>query len=139
MKLESYQEADSDLSMAIKLNKSYWDAYLARGEVRLFYLAQTGKAIPDFSIYITRHSKGAKITDALTYRGFAYFKQGNFRLSENDYRQALTLDRQNGRVYYLLGQTLLELGQQESACQHFSEAYNLGYSAALIEVRGICR
>ena len=139
MQLTNYQQAERDLNIALNLKKNYWDAYLARGEVRLFYLQQPDEAIADFTVYIDRNSKGSKLTDALTFRGFAYFKQDMPELSEADYVHALDIDQKNGRVHYLLGQTQLVLRQQENACQHFSMAYDLGYSAALVELREICR
>jgi curved DNA-binding protein CbpA len=139
--LQNYKQAEQDLNLALYLKSNYWDAYLARGEVKLFYLQQQDSAIADFSIYIkhNQNSKENKLIDALTYRGFAYFKQQNFKKSEKDYRQALKINYNNGRVHYLMGQTQLKLEQPEIACKHFNEAYDLGYSAALIELKGICR
>lgn len=139
MQLQNYEQAEMDLNLALHLNSTYWDAYLSRGEVRLFYLQQQDSAIADFSVYIDQKNKGVKVVDALTYRGFAYFKQGAYEQSESDYLRALSLKYNNGRVHYLMGQTQLELGQEEVACQHFTKAYDLGYSAALVELRGICR
>lgn len=138
MQLSNYQQAEYDLSIALKLNNKYWDAYLSRGETRLFYLQQPKDAIEDLSVYINRSSKGDKVVDALTYRGFAYYKQGEHNLSEKDYQYALNLDHKNGRVHYLLGRTQLELEQTETACQHFNTAYDLGYTAALVELKEIC-
>lgn len=138
MQLSNYKQAEHDLTLALKLNSKYWDAYLSRGEARLFYLHQPEDAIADFSVYIDRSKKGDKVVDALTYRGFAYYKQGEHDLSEKDYRYALDLDRKNGRVHYLLGRTQLELEKPEAACQHFNTAYDLGYSAALLELKDLC-
>jgi tetratricopeptide (TPR) repeat protein len=139
LQLNDYKQAEHDLSLALELNNKFWDAYLSRGETRLFYLHQPEEAIADLSIYITRKSNGDKVVDALTYRGFAYYKQGEHYLSEKDYIHALNLDKKNGRVHFLLGRTQLELDKPELACQHFAIAYDLGYSAALVELRELCR
>ncbi|MDX5423507.1 MAG: tetratricopeptide repeat protein, partial [Hymenobacteraceae bacterium] len=137
--LAQFQQAEKDLTRALTLNKNLWSAHLARGEVRLFYLKKYDAAIADFTSFLNHSSPGTDRVAALTYRGFGFYKQGKHRQSERDYRSALKLDRENGRVYYLLGRTELEQQQSDSACTHFFKAYELGYSAALLELRASCQ
>ena len=136
--LASYLQAESDLTKAIKLNKKLWNAYLARGEVRLFYLQKYKPALSDLSTYLRYGTDKNKRIAALTYRGFGYYKIEAYKLSEHDYRRALALDKENGRVHYLMGRTKLELQQPDSACIYFNKANEFGYSAALLELRANC-
>lgn len=136
--LSSYQQAEADLTRAIHLNEKLWDAYLARGEVRLFYLKKYKPALSDLSTYLRYGAAKDKRIAALTYRGFGYYKIEAWKLSEHDYRRALAMDKENGRVHYLLGRTKMELQEPDSACLYFGNAYELGYSAALLELRANC-
>jgi len=137
--LEQHHQAEQDLTRAIQLDRKLWRAYLTRGEVRLFYLKEYEPAIEDLSAFLASGGMGPERVSALTYRGFGYYKLENFERSGQDYRAALALDRENGRLYYLLGR--IEVAQQrpDSACAHFSRAYQLGYSAALLKLRSGCR
>jgi tetratricopeptide (TPR) repeat protein len=137
--LGRYQQAEADFTSAIRIDKSLWPAYLARGEVRLFYLKTYKAAIADLSAFLQHSKKAQQKVRALTCRGFGYYKTGHSDLSERDYRQALSIEKGNGRVLYLLGRTELEQQRPDSACVHFSKAYVLGYSAALLELRQHCK
>ncbi|MFD2999770.1 DnaJ domain-containing protein [Pontibacter toksunensis] len=136
--LKKYEQAEEDLTRAIALNDTLWSAHLARGEVRLFYLNKYAPAIADLSLYLHNSSNKADVVAALTYRGFGYYKLGAYDMSEQDYRRALARDKGNGRVYYLLGRTEIEQ-QSDSACVHLYQAYQLGYSAALLELEANCQ
>ena len=137
--LEQYQKAEQDLTRALQLNSQLWRAYLARSAVRLFYLKEYEQAIEDLSVFLANSGKGPNRVSALTYRGFGYFKIGDYVQSEQDYQAALALDKENGRVYYLLGRVVAAQQRSEEACEYFSRAYQLGYSAALLELRARCQ
>lgn len=136
--LASYLQAEKDLTRAINLNERLWEAYLARGEVRLFYLKKYKPALSDLSTYLRYGTDRAKRIEALTYRGFGYYKIKAFKLSEHDYRRALAMDKENGRLNWLMGRTKIELQEPDSACIYFNKAHELGYSAALLELRANC-
>ncbi|MEJ8757613.1 DnaJ domain-containing protein [Pontibacter sp. H259] len=136
--LSSYQQAEADLNYAIQLNEKMWDAHLKRGEVRLFYLKKYKPALSDLSTYLRYGTDKEKRIEALTYRGFGYYKIEAWKLSEHDYRRALAMDKENGRLHWLMGRTKLELQEPDSACIYFNKAYELGYSAALLELRANC-
>lgn len=137
-KLTHYKQAEKDFGQALELDSTLYAARLDRGEVRLFYLQKYEPAIVDFTDFLAHTSKGESWANALTFRGFGYYKTGNYTASEADYRQVLHADNTNGRVFYLLGRTELEQAQPDSACAHFNEAYRLGYSAALLELKANC-
>ncbi len=137
-RLQSYLQAEADLTRAISLNDKLWDAYLARGEVRLFYLRKYKPALSDVSTYLRYGTDDKKRVDALTYRGFGYYKIEAWKLSEHDYRRALAMDKNNGRLHWLMGRTKLEQQQPDSACFYYNKAYDLGYSAAMLELRANC-
>ncbi len=138
--LEKYKQAELDLTKALELNKNLWSAYLSRGEVRLFFLGKYEEAISDLTIYLKNNTPGSeKWVSALSYRGFGYSKLKDFYAAEQDYRLAFDVDKQNGRVLYLLGRNELEQYKSDSACVHFYQAYQLGYSAALYEMRVNCQ
>ncbi|NEM96300.1 tetratricopeptide repeat protein [Pontibacter burrus] len=136
--LASYQQAEEDLSTAIVLNEKLWDAYLSRGEVRLFYLKKYKPALSDLSTYLRYGTDTKKRVEALTYRGFGYYKIEAWKLSEDDYRRALALDEKNGRLHWLMGRTKIELQEPDSACIYFNQANDLGYSAAILDLRANC-
>ncbi|MBD1397509.1 DnaJ domain-containing protein [Pontibacter sp. JH31] len=138
-KLTNYKQAEGDFERALSLDSTLYAALLDRGEVRLFYLKKYGQAIADFTSFLEHARKGEAWANAKTFRGFGYYKTGDYAASEADYRQVLQTDNTNGRVYYLLGRTELEQAQPDSACAHFNEAYRLGYSAAILELRANCR
>nr|WP_304608490.1 tetratricopeptide repeat protein [Pontibacter anaerobius] len=137
--LAKYRQAEQDLTKALELNDRLWHAHLKRGEVRLFYLQDYEPAIADLTTFLRNSTTGPEQVEGLTFRGFAYYKLGQWGQSEQDYRAALIADKQNGRLYYLLGRTELEQQQPDSACAHFYKAYDLGYSAALLELRARCQ
>lgn len=137
--LAQYQMAEQDMTRALQLNSKLWQAHLKRGEVRLFFLKQYEPAIKDLTVFLRNSSSRPEQVEALTFRGFAYYKQGQWEQSEQDYRAGLVADKENGRLYYLLGRTELEQQQPDSACVHFLKAYELGYTAALLELRAKCQ
>lgn len=137
--LKQYEQAEKDLTLALELNDKLWSAYLARGEVRLFYLKKYEPAIADLTAFLENSSNSADVISALTYRGFGYYKLGKYDLSEQDYKWALAMDKENGRLYYLLGRTEIEQQSDSAACAHFYQAYQLGYSAALLELETNCQ
>ena len=138
--LEQYQQAEKDLTRAIELNENFWSAYRTRGEVRLFFLGKYKDAIDDLTVYLKNSKPGSdKWVSALTFRGFGYSALKDFYAAEQDYRLAAEVDKQNGRALYLLGRNELEQQKSDSACVHFYQAYQLGYSAALFEMRMNCQ
>lgn len=137
--LAQYRQAEQDLTRALQLDRKLWRAHLVRGEVRLFYLKDYEQGIEDLSVFLAHSGKGPERVSALTYRGFGYFKIGDYVLSEQDYQAALALDKENGRVYYLLGRVVAAQQQSDAACAYFSKAYQLGYSSALLELRARCQ
>ncbi|MFD2246662.1 tetratricopeptide repeat protein [Pontibacter ruber] len=139
VKLSYHKQAENDFSRALQIDSTLHTAQLERGEVRLFYLRKYEQAINDFNAVLKHSKQGETWAKALTYRGFGFYKMDKYTLSEADYRQVLQSDKSNGRVYYLLGRTELSQQQQDSACAHFNDAYRLGYSAALLELRANCQ
>ncbi|MCC9165300.1 J domain-containing protein [Pontibacter harenae] len=137
-KLSRYKMAERDFSQALQKDSTLHAVYLQRGEVRLFYLKEYKSAIEDLTKYLKHNKGGEAWATALTYRGFGYYKIGAYALSETDYKRVLAADANNGRVYYLLGRTELEQELNDTACEHFVEAYRLGYSAAMLEMRANC-
>ena len=138
--LAQYEQAERDLTRALRINEKLWSAYLARGEVRLFFLKKYHAAIEDLTTFLKHDKIGSKDwVAALTYRGFGYYKIKDFIAAEQDYKMALYADEQNGRVLYLLGRTELEQQMSDSACFHFYQAYQYGYSAALFELKANCQ
>lgn len=138
--LANYQQAETDLTQAIRLNKSLSQAYLKRGEIRLFYLQQYDAAIADFNAFLRHQNTNAEQIEALTFRGFGYYKLGRLEESAQDYQAGLAISPkgEGGRLLYLLGRAELDMQQADSACTHFQEAYELGYTAALLELRNNC-
>ncbi|RAU84196.1 tetratricopeptide repeat protein [Pontibacter arcticus] len=137
--LGKYDAAETDLNRAIELDSLQNEAYLRRGEVRLFYKQQYKAATADFTTFLKRPQSTKATVEALTYRGFGHYKQQNYTSAENDYRMGLALEKENGRLYYLLGRAEMAQQMPDSACQHLYKAYNLGYSAAILQIRDNCR
>ncbi|QCR24064.1 DnaJ domain-containing protein [Pontibacter sp. SGAir0037] len=139
LKLSQFRLAEQDLTQALSLDSTLFAAYLERGETRLFHLQQYNKAIADFNAFLRHSAGGERWATALTFRGFGFYKKGNYRQSAADYKQVLEADATNGRVYYLLARTEQAQHQTEAACHHLREAYRLGYSAAILELKASCK
>lgn len=57
--------------------------------------------------------------------GAAYYRRGDYRASQVALWQALSLDKSNALSYFLMGCTLVKLGQEAAAQQHFRQAHLL--------------
>ncbi|WP_185281892.1 DnaJ domain-containing protein [Hymenobacter sp. NBH84] len=123
------QAAAISLTRALQQDSLLSDAYLLRGEIRLFEQRQFAGAIQDFSTGLRQRTAAGWSVDVkpLTYRGLAYYKQGNYAAARTDYRQVLLITPQNGQVHFLLGRLAQQEGNTGAACEFFRRAVRLGY------------
>jgi len=121
--------AAASLTRALQLDSLLSGAYLLRGEIRLFEQQQFAGAIQDFSTGLRQRAAAGWSVEVkpLTYRGLAYYKQGNYNAARTDYRQVLLLTPQNGQVHFLLGRLAQHEGNTTAACEFFRRAVRLGY------------
>jgi tetratricopeptide (TPR) repeat protein len=75
---------------------------------------------------------------ALTLRGLAFYRLGDFSRAQADYQRVAAADSTNGQVYYLLGRVAQRQGQQAEACAAFKEAVRLGYDFASAAQKQSC-
>ena len=137
--LRHYSQAESDFTRTINLNRNYQSAYFKRGEVRLLDLNKWNEAVTDLTTYLKKPQGTAEMNKALLYRGFAYYLLDDYEAAIQDYHTALKTDAKNGRLYYLLGKAEFSKHEQTAACQHFAQAYKLGYEPAIIDWQAACR
>lgn len=137
--LRQYAQAEADFSRTLGLDKTYQPAYFKRGEVRLLDLNKWNEAVADLTTYLQKPQKLTEMNQALLYRGFAFYLLDNYEAAIQDYRTALKTDPKNGRLYYLLGKAEFSQHKETEACQHFVQAYKLGYDAAIIDWQAACR
>jgi tetratricopeptide (TPR) repeat protein len=72
----------------------------------------------------TPQNRGRLANSAAAHRilGAAYYKLGEFHLSQTALQQALSLDKSNALSYFLMGCTLAKLGQVDAADVNFRQA-----------------
>lgn len=136
-KVKDYQQAERDFTLAMQTDKNLRMPYFKRGELRLLDLGNWAGAIDDLSIFL-RDSANVQTSQALMYRGFAYYLKDQYDQSLRDYQAALLTDSRNGRLYYLLGKTEMARNKKDEACKHFMYAYTIGYSPALQDWHDLC-
>jgi tetratricopeptide (TPR) repeat protein len=85
---------------------------------------RTEEAIPIFDQIIAADPNNRT---AYLNRGSAHGQSGSFDLALKDFQTALALESNDGRVHYLLGVTYRDMGQQQRACEHFTQAASLGW------------
>jgi tetratricopeptide (TPR) repeat protein len=82
---QRYSEALNQADLAIKESKKNPDAYLTRGQIE-FMRAEYPAAIEDFT---TARRYRPLLTEALSWRAWAYIESGNLAAAEADYREGL--------------------------------------------------
>jgi curved DNA-binding protein CbpA len=126
-----HQEAMRSFSRALTLDSALTGAWLARGELALFEQREFRAAVHDLSIGLRqRTSQHSPSVKWLTYRGLAYFKQGNYPAAVADYQQVLLLRPQSGQIHFLLGRVAQKQGRRGAACEFFRRGSRLGYLPA---------
>jgi len=132
--------AEQSLSHALQLDSTLSEAYLIRGEIRLFTQRHFAAAATDFSRGLRQQTKAGWSPNllALTYRGLAYFKQGRFAQARTDYQEVLVITPRNGQVHFLLGRVAQQEGNTAAACASFRQAAALGYKYAAEAAKELC-
>jgi len=95
-----------------------------------FNIESTGKPLevvidPDYKLL--RTSPDLKVS-AIARRGIEQFKEGNYVEAQQQFEEALKLDRSNAWIYYHLGLLFLEQKNYDLAIDNFKAARDLGSS-----------
>ncbi|MGY2130820.1 DnaJ domain-containing protein [Hymenobacter sp. HD11105] len=132
--------AESLLSQAVQLDSTRAGAWLLRGEIRLFSKREFGAAARDLSTGLRQRTVAGRAPTlyALTLRGLAFYRLGEFSRAQADYQLVAAADSTNGQVYYLLGRVAQRQGQQAEACAAFKQAVRLGYGFASAAQKQSC-
>ena len=79
---------------------------------------------PELAVELLTHAAKHFSKSAAIYRmlGVAYYRLGDYQLSQVALQQALSLDKSSALSYFLMGCTLAKLGQAEPAEAHFQQA-----------------
>ncbi|WP_307725524.1 tetratricopeptide repeat protein [Adhaeribacter aerolatus] len=138
--LRNYTSAEADLTNAIQINRNFTQAFYDRGMLRARLLNKFPEAIKDFTQSLRLGlPEAAMRKDALYYRGFSYYLTLQNNAALQDYRQVLRQDKENARVYFLIGKVQVEIDSTAAACQNFEKAFNLGYQSAMGDIQRYCR
>ena len=127
-KNEKYTEAIKDLSLAIDLDKTYFeeesDLYDMRG--RSYYLiGYYSKSIEDISIVIEMNNDPDKKSLAFALRGEMNFKNHRFFSCISDYSEALKIKVDDG-WYINRSIAYFNVGAYDLSCEDMKEACNFG-------------
>lgn len=132
--------AERQMTQALRVNRQYAPAYFERGMIRATLLNAYPQAIQDFSDFLRLPRINPKMrTEALFYRGYCYYLLEQPAKAVPDFREAIALQPENGRLHYLLGKANLDLGKKNDACENFSRAYQLGYGSAAYDLYQYCK
>ena len=117
---EDYAGAIVDLTIAIKSNPNYADAYVARGYA-YYDLGKYKSAIADYTTAIRLDP------DAYAYynRGNAYFDLGEYNTAIADYTTAIRLDPDDADAYNNRGNAYGDLGEYNTAIADYTTAIRL--------------
>lgn len=132
--------AEAQMTKALEANQVYAPAYFERGMIRATLLNTYPEAIQDFSTFLELpKTNGAMRNEALLYRGYCYYLLGKPAKAVPDYMQAIAVDGQNGRLFYLLGKANYDLNKKQDACENFLQAYERGYGSAAYDLFQYCK
>ena len=133
--------AERLLTQAVTLDSTRAGAWLLRGEIRLFSKRQFGPAVRDLATGLRQRTVAGwpPTLYALTLRGLAYYRLGDYDRAQADYQRVATADPTNGQVQYLLGRVAERRGQRAEACTAFTQAVRLGYAFAAAAKNQSCR
>ncbi|WP_133271200.1 J domain-containing protein [Hymenobacter radiodurans] len=133
--------ADQLLTQAVTLDSTRAGAWILRGEIRLLTKRQFRLAIRDLSTGLRQRTVAGRAPTlyALTLRGLAYYRLGDYGRAQQDYQLVAKANPTNGQVHYLLGRVAQRQGQQEEACAAFTQALRLGYSFASAAQKQSCQ
>lgn len=132
--------AERLLTQAVILDSARAGAWLLRGEIRLFHKRQFGPAVRDLSTGLRQRTVAGRAPTlyALTLRGLAYYRLGDYNRAKADYLRVLAANPNAGQVQYLLGRLAQRQGQQAEACAAFTAAVRLGYGFASAAQQQTC-
>lgn len=124
--------AERLLTQAVVLDSTRAGAWLLRGEIRLFSKRQFGPALRDLSAGLRQRTVAGRAPTlyALTLRGLAHYRLGDYAQAQADYQRVLAANPNAGQVHYLLGRVAQRQGQTREACAAFTAAVRLGYGFA---------
>ncbi|SMB82174.1 heat shock protein DnaJ domain protein [Hymenobacter roseosalivarius DSM 11622] len=133
--------ADQLLTQAVALDSTRAGAWILRGEIRLLTKRQFSLAVRDLSTGLRQRTVAGRAPTlyALTLRGLAHYRLGDYARAQQDYQLVANANPTNGQVHYLLGRVAQRQGQLAEACAAFTQAVRLGYSFASAAQRQSCR
>jgi curved DNA-binding protein CbpA len=133
--------ADQLLTQAVALDSTRAGAWILRGEIRLLTKRQFSPAVRDLSTGLRQRTVAGRAPTlyALTLRGLAHYRLGDYARAQQDYQLVANANPANGQVYYLLGRVAQRQGQSAEACAAFTQAVRLGYSFASVAQKQNCQ
>ena len=126
VKMEDYEGAVSDYTLAYTLDTTYYLALNNRGIVYL-NLGAYRRAVEDFSTCIRLNPSNHLLYNN---RGIAYYKLKEFDKSISDFDMAISLNADYGNAYLHRGNLKEMLDDDAGACEDWSRASLLGVRQA---------
>ena len=126
-------EAERSYSVAIRLDTTLAEAFLARGENRLLDLRRPRPALADLRQGHRQYQRlGRAVPLAyLQAEGAALAHLGRYADARTTYFQALESQPNDGRTLFLLGRLAQQMGDSASGCAFFQRGAVAGYAYAV--------
>lgn len=126
IRASGYKQAIKEFTKALKLDPTYAEAYLGRGDA-YSGLENAKEAIRDFNEYLALRPK-----DVFGYlkRAVAYSYAGEFQKAIEDMDRVLAEFPKEASFYYERGQLYEAIGKKHQAIDDYKKAAKLGYDIA---------
>jgi hypothetical protein len=126
-------EAERSYSVAIRLDTTLAEAFLARGENRLLDLHHPRPALADLHHGHQQYQRRGQAVPLqyLQAEGAALTHLGRYTAARTTYFQALESQPEDGRTLFLLGRLAQQMGDPASACAFFQRGAKAKYSYAV--------
>ncbi len=133
-KLSNHREAMTDFNSAIELDTALAVAYFKRGNCKSD-LKDTRGAIKDYKQAIKFNPSYAK---AYYNMAVMEIRLKNYFVAVKHYDKVIELEPKWAMAYYNRGIYKMKIGMQDSACEDFSKAGELGFSKAYSAIKKKC-
>ncbi len=129
------QGAISDINKALSNNPQMLEALNNRGWIKLSQNDLIG-AIFDFEQAVELDSN---FETGINNLAWAYFLNKDYNKSIKYYNKATEINKNNGKAYFYLGLSKLNINDTNGACSSFFAARNLGYTPAYEYLNKHCK
>ena len=131
---QDYEQALTQINLAINENKEFYGYYLNRGNTRL-KLGEFDDALVDYDYALFLEPS---VPDSYFLRGRALDTLDRHVLAIIDFTRAIDLNPNDGTYYSKRGNARFANGNRDAACLDWTIAGNLGYYEDFDKIKSLC-